>query len=108
MEIARAADSLLMEDLLGFAPKGEVDRAALAIPEWGINDAFARTIPPEQGSAPFGLFPSQLDNQAQVDDFLFSCGAIRLDEKMLAWLREGLVSGYYREDHDPAIGSLKV
>lgn len=107
-EIARAADSLLMGDLLGFAPKGKLDRMELFIREWGINDALARTIPLEQGSAPFRLFPSRPENQAQVDDFLFSCGAIRLGEKMLAWLREGLVSGDYREHHDPDMGSLKV
>lgn len=107
-EVARAADNLLMGDLLGFAPKGKLDRMELAIREWGINDAFARMIPPDQGSAPFRLFPSRPENQAQVDDFLFSCGAIRLGEKMLAWLREGLVSGDYREHHDPDIGPLKV
>jgi hypothetical protein len=107
-EIARAADNLLMGDLLGFAPKGKLDRMELAIREWGINDAFARMIPLEQGSAPFRLFPSRPENQAQVDDFLFSCGAIRLGEKMLAWLREGLISGDYREHCSPDNDSLKV
>ena len=107
-EIARAADALLMGELLGFGPKGHVEKMEFAIREWGISDALSRMIPVDQVSAPFRLFPSRPDNQAQVDDFLFSCGAIRLGEKMLTWLREGLVSGAYREHYERDIGRLKV
>lgn len=107
-ETARAADYVMMGDLLGFAPKGHTARMELAIRQWGINDAFARTIPSEPVAQQFRFFPSHPENQAQVDDHLFLCGSIRLGERMLGWLREGLVTGEYREHRHPERGRIRV
>lgn len=96
-EVARAADAIVMGELLGAGPVGQTDRLERNIREWGINDAFARAIPAERTKAPFRLFPSLPENQALADNFLFSCGSIRLAERMLGWMHEGLVSSEYRE-----------
>ena len=55
-------------------------------------------MPEKLAEGPFRLFPSRPENQSRTDDFLRSCGSIQLAERMLGWLREGLVSGEYRED----------
>lgn len=106
-ELARAADDYLMRDPLGMMPKNRIDRMALAIREHGINDALTRMLPAELADGQFRLFPSLLVNSQQCDDFLFACGSIRLGEKMLVWLREGLITGEYRE-HDGDNGPLRV
>lgn len=106
-ELARAADDYVMRGPLGLMPRNSIDRMALAIREHGINDALTRMLPAELSDREFRLVPSLPTNSEQCDNFLFSCGAIRLGEKMLAWLREGLISGEYRE-HNGDDGLLKV
>lgn len=99
-ELTRAADDCLMRSPLGMSPRSSIDKMALAIREHGINDALTRMLPLELSDERFKLFPSLAPNRAQCDDFLFSCGSIRLGEKMIAWLREGLISAEYRELND--------
>lgn len=106
-ELARAADDYLMREPLGMMPKNRIDRMALAIREHGINDALTQMLPAELTEGQFRLFPSLPANSQQCDDFLFACGSIRLGEKMLVWLREGLITGEYRED-DGEGGPLRV
>lgn len=106
-ELARAADDYLMRDPLGMMPKNRIDRMTQAIREHGINDALTRMLPAELTDSQFRLFPSLPANSQQCDDFLFACGSIRLGEKMLVWLREGLITGEYRE-HNGEGGPLRV
>lgn len=108
LELARAADYALMSDLLGLAPKDPIHRMELAIREWGINDAFSRALPATSENRSLNDFPSLKANQRLADDYLFSCGALRLARMIQAWLAEGLIQGEYREHGGPAASPLQV
>ena len=97
LEVARAADAVVMSELLVAGPIGETARLERTIREWGINDALARAIPREKANTTFRPFPSLPENQVLADDFLISCGSIRLAERMLGWMHESLIAAEYRE-----------
>lgn len=72
----------------------EIENGIMA---WGVNHALGRIIPETYADGPFKLHPSNPSRQAQAHNFLFDCGCLAEGERLLDWLRDGLISGVVRD-----------
>lgn len=93
-ETLRGLDDIFCRDLMEpYRTVSKTDRMFRDISTWGINNALARLVPQKPTSGPFRDFASRESAQSQVDDFLFSCGALELASRYEGWLTDGIVEG---------------
>lgn len=108
LELVRAIDRVVMGELLDRPDMVARSRELHAIMGWGVAHALAAVLPRAGDDPPLRLFPSLPEAQGRVDDLLFASGALSLGERMLSWLRQGLVEGRYRELGGDGVDAMAV
>ena len=89
-ETLRALDHVYCDEL--FADVVDpLDRQESMIMSWGVNHALSRSLPRSLPNRPFRNFRSNERTQLPSNDFVFSCGALSMAERLAAMLRDGLV-----------------
>lgn len=101
-ETLRAIDNLFCLELSKSGQSLEPPSGpAYSASTWGVNKALARMIPDELQLGAFRLFPSSRTTQEQADQFLLQAGFLEKAERLLGWMKEGLVSA--RLDRLPCV-----
>ncbi|MDG2535248.1 hypothetical protein P6144_16425 [Sphingomonas sp. HITSZ_GF] len=104
LEIVRGLDMLFCAPLFMARNRDPVGRIERTLMRTGCNRALWLVLPSTPIAAVPRWVPSHPTVQAKVDRCLFDCGSLQTGERLLQWLREGLLGATFREhDGEPVL-----